>query len=218
MQRSRPLDVVELALEPCDPLADQPTIDFELALSGSTKEAEPAALAFEVGPRTDQPRSLIGECGELDLEPPLMGARPRAENFEDQTRPVDDLCLPVSFEGALLHRAQRTVDDDDADPIVADQGAQSVESPAAQQAAGPRPCYRRNLGANHIEPDCSRQTNRLLQPGLDSAACHFRRPAPGQRFWRRVNDERPTGAAAICGLARVCRVQDSAISLFESNS
>jgi hypothetical protein len=33
-----------------------------------------------------------------------------------------------------------------------------------------------------------------------------------------VNDERPTGAAAICGLARVCRVQDSAISLFESNS
>src|SRR6059058_4283573 len=125
MQRPRPLDVVELAFEPCDPFADQPAIDFEMALTGTAEEAEPAALAFEVGPRTDQPRSLIGECGELDLEPPLVGARPRAENFEDQTGPVDDLRLPVFFEGALLHRAQRAVNDDDADRIVADQSAES---------------------------------------------------------------------------------------------
>ena len=46
----------------------------------------------------------------------------------------------------------------------------------------------------------------------------FSRPPPGQRFCRRVNDERPTGAAAICGLVGVCGAQDSAISLFDSNS
>src|SRR5712671_6477145 len=218
MQRPRPLDVAELALEPRDPLADQTAIDFELALSGTAEEAEPAALAFEVGPRTDQPRPLVGECGQLDLEPPLVGARPRAENFEDQTGPVDDLCLPVFFEGALLHRAQRAVDDDDADPIVADHGAESVECPAAEQAARPRPCDRRDLGAHDIETDCLRQTNRLLQPSLDRAASHISRPPPGQRFWRRVNDERATGAAAICGLARVCGAQDSSISLFDSKS
>src|SRR5207247_2884309 len=139
------------AFEPRDPFADQPAIDFKLALSGTAEEAEPAALAFKVSPRTDQPRSLIGEGGELDLEPPLMGARPRAENFEDQTGPVDNLRLPVFFEVALLHRAQRAVDDDDADPIVADQAAQSVEGPAAEQAARPRPYDRRDLGADDIE-------------------------------------------------------------------
>src|SRR5436309_10459455 len=105
MGRPRPLDVGELALEPRDPLADQTAIDFELALSGSAEKAEPAPLALEVGPRTDQPRSLIGERRQLDLEPPLVGARPRTENFEDQTGPVDDLGLPVFFEVALLHRA-----------------------------------------------------------------------------------------------------------------
>jgi len=119
-------------------------------------------LAFEMGPRSDQPRSLVGECGQLDLEPPLMGARPRPKNFEDQTGSVDDLCLPVFFEGALLHRAQRPVDDDDADPIVADLGAKSVEGPAPEQAARPRSCNGRDLGADDIEPDRPRQTNRLL--------------------------------------------------------
>src|SRR6266550_5227276 len=131
MERPCALDVGKLALEPRDPLTNQTAIDFELALSGSAEEAEPAALTFEVGPRTDQPRPLVGERRELDLEPPLVGARPCAENFEDQTGPVDDLCLPVFFEGALLHRAQRAVDNDDADLIVADQGTESVECPAA---------------------------------------------------------------------------------------
>jgi hypothetical protein len=111
-----------------------------------------------------------------------VSARPCAENFEDQTGPVDDLCLPVSFEGALLHRAQRAVDDDDADPIVADQPAESVERPAAEQAARPPPCDGRDLGANDIETDRPRQTNRLLQPGLDRAASQISRPPPGQRF------------------------------------
>jgi len=96
-----------------------------------------------------------------------MGARPRPENLKDQTGSVDDLCLPVFFEGALLYRAQRPVDDDDADPIVADLGAKSVEGPASEQAARPRSCNGRDLGADDIEPDRPRQTNRLLQPSFD---------------------------------------------------
>src|ERR1700730_7367210 len=218
MQRPRPLDVAELALEPRDPLADQPPVDFELALSWSAEKAEPAPLALEMGPRTDQPRSLVGKCGQLDLESSLVGARLRAKNFQDQTGPVDDLRLPVSFEVALQHRAQRAVDHDDSDPVVADQLAEGVESPAAEQAARPGSCDRRDLGTHDIETDRPCQAHRLLEPGVDGTTSRVSRHPSGQRFWRRMDDECAAGAAETCGLARVCGAQDSSISLFDSNS
>ncbi len=119
MQGAGALDAVELALQPRDALADQPAVDFELALAGAAKKAEAAALAFEMGPRPHQPRALIGQRRQFDLQAALMGARALAEDFEDQAGAVDDLGLPASFEIALLHRRQRAVDDDEADRVVA---------------------------------------------------------------------------------------------------
>ena len=105
VQRAGALDVVELAAQPGDALADQPAVDFELAFARSAEKAETAALAFEMGPGPHQPRALVRQCRQLDLQPAFMGAGARAEDLEDQAGAVDDLGLPAPFEIALLHRA-----------------------------------------------------------------------------------------------------------------
>ena len=105
MQRAGALDVVELPAQPGDALADQPAVDFELALARSAEKSETAALAFEMRPRPDQPRTLVRQCRQFDLQAAFMSARAGAENLEDQAGAVDNLGLPAPFQIALLHRA-----------------------------------------------------------------------------------------------------------------
>ena len=64
-----------------------------------------------MGPGADQPRALISERGELDLQHALAGLGALAEDLQDQAGPVDDLGLPEPLEIALLHRRQRGIDD-----------------------------------------------------------------------------------------------------------
>ena len=149
MQGAGALDRVELALQPGDALADQPAVDFELAFAGAAEKAEAAALAFEMGPGAHQPRALIGQRRQFDLQAALMGARPRAEDLEDQPGAVDDLGLPAFFEIALLHRRQRAIDDDEPDLVLADQLAKIVDGAAAEQAARARPRNARFRRARH---------------------------------------------------------------------
>ena len=84
-----------------------------------------------------------------------MSARALAEYFKDQTAAVDDLGLPPPFEIALLHGAQRAIDDDEIDFVLADHFAETFNSAAAQQSARAWARNAGNLGANHIEPDRS---------------------------------------------------------------
>src|SRR5260221_1892194 len=112
MEGARPLGAFELVLELGDALADQPAVDLELALAGTAEEAVAAALTLQMGPGTHETRALIAERSELDLQPPLMSARPRAENLENQAGAVDDLAVPRLLEVALLDRRDRRVDDD----------------------------------------------------------------------------------------------------------
>ena len=95
VQRAGAFHLFELALQLGDALADQAAVDFDLAFAGAAEEAEAAALAFQVGPGPHQPRALIGERRQFDLQPAFMGAGARAEDFEDQAGAVDDLGLPL---------------------------------------------------------------------------------------------------------------------------
>jgi hypothetical protein len=131
MQIPRPSGRVEVALQPGNSLADQPPVDFELAFARAAEKAKPTALALEMCPGAYEPGPLIGERGQLDLQSALMRAGPLAENLQDQACPVDDLCLPAPLEIALLHRAQRGVDDDEPDVVFADQLAEAFDSAAA---------------------------------------------------------------------------------------
>lgn len=68
-----------------------------------------------------------------------MGAGPLAKNLEDQAGSVDDLRLPTSFQIALLHRRQRTVDDNETDRVVLDPFGNVFDRAAAKQGCRSRP-------------------------------------------------------------------------------
>ena len=195
MQGPGPLDGVELALEAGDALADQPSVEFELALARPAEKAEPAALAFEMGPRPHQPRALIRQRRQLDLQAALMGLGARPEYFENEAGAVDHLGLPAPFEVALLHRAHRRIDDDQPDAVVGDDCAQALDIAAAEQGRRHRPRNPHNLGADHLEVDRAGEPDRLIEAGVERT-CPALQVAGGSGFRRRMNDER---AAGRCG-------------------
>ena len=105
------LHLLQLALDLDDAFADQAAVGFDLGFAGTAEEAEAAALAFQVGPASDQARALIGQMRELDLQPAFPRVRALAEDFQDQRRAVEHLGRPGLFQIALLHRRERRVDD-----------------------------------------------------------------------------------------------------------
>ena len=60
MQRTGALHILQILLDAHDALVDQAAIHFDLAFARAADEAEAAALAFKMGPGTDQPAALIG--------------------------------------------------------------------------------------------------------------------------------------------------------------
>ena len=174
--------VVELALQLADALADQPAVDFELALAGPAEEAEAAALALQMGPRPHQPRALIGERRQLDLQPAFMGAGARAEDFEDEAGAVDDLGLPLALEIALLHRRQRPVDDDETDLLLGDRLAQRLDLAAADQRRRNRPVETHDLAGDDVEVDRLGEPDRLVEPASRRASSAVGRFAAGALF------------------------------------
>ncbi len=220
MQRARALDAVELALQPCDALADQPAVDFELALAGAAQKAEAAALAFEMGPRPHQPRALVGERRQLDLQPAFMGARALAEDFEDQPGAVDDLGLPASLEIALLHRRQCAVDHDEPDRVVFDATRGDCRRCRCRTTWRAAARTRRAISARTTSRRIARASPTASSSRASSrSARSFAVTPAGRRFWRRMQDQRAAGRRAV--RERQCvpfPAQSSSFSLPGSNS
>ena len=82
-------------------------------LSPGPARPDPALGPRQVGPQLGQPRQLVLELGQLDLEAALVGLGVEGEDVEDQPAAVDDLDVEQLLEGALLGRRQLVVGDED---------------------------------------------------------------------------------------------------------
>ena len=104
-------DVVEVRAHLLDLLADEAPVRLELALTGAAG-ADAAAGAREVGPHPRQPRQVVLERGQLDLQPSLAGRGMPGEDVDDQRRAVEHLAVEQLLEAALLVRRELVVDDE----------------------------------------------------------------------------------------------------------
>ena len=112
LRRALARDVRQALLQHLDALAEQPAVGLELRFAGAA-EADAALLALEVGPAADEPRQLMLDLRELDLQLAFGAARALREDVEDQRGAVDDAALECALEVALLRARERVVEDDE---------------------------------------------------------------------------------------------------------
>ena len=176
MQAAGALDPVERTLQPADADADLAPVGLDLRLARPAHEAEAAALAFQVGPGSHQATPLVAECGELDLQPALPGARPCRENFEDERRAVDHLAAPRAFEIALLHRGERPIHDDQAQFVRGYCLRHRLHPSGAEQGGRPRLLHGHDIGLHDVEVDGAGEAHRLGEATLGLSHAFARVP------------------------------------------
>jgi len=105
-------DLLDPLLHLRDPGPDDASVRLELALARSTRP-DPAAGPRQVGPQPRQPRQLVLELRQFDLETAFVGLGVEREDVEDEPAAVDDLDVEQLLEGPLLGRRQLVVGDQD---------------------------------------------------------------------------------------------------------
>ena len=153
-----------------DALVDEAPVGLDLRLAGAAEKAETAALALQVGPRANEPALLVGELGQLHLQPALAGAGTLAEDLQDQAGAVEHLAAPGLLKVALLHRAQGVVDDGERRLALADQGGELRHLAGAEQRRRPRLRQRHDLLGHHVKFYGARQAGGLGEAVLDGVS------------------------------------------------
>ena len=97
MQAARLDDHGQFLADRRDALIDQTAVGFDLRFARAAEETVAAALAFKMGPGAHQPAFLVGEMRKLHLQTAFSRQRTLAENFENETRAIEDLAAPCLF-------------------------------------------------------------------------------------------------------------------------
>ena len=202
------LDVAEVAFETGYSLADEAAVGFDLGFPGTAQEPETAALAFQVGPRAHQARTLIRQRRQLHLKLPLACAGTGPEDIQDEAGAVNDLALPSAFQVALLHGRQRRVDHRQPDTEAAvvgfltvgalalprgDQRAETIDGTQAHQRRGARPGNVEHGGVHDVEVDGFGEPHRFEQAVFRGA------PSLRSLLHDRVDDDAAFGAVVLGG-------------------
>ena len=140
-----------------------------------------------MGPGPHQPRLLIVQPRQLDLQTAFLGAGAAAEYLEDQAGAVDDLAVPGLFQIPLLHRRQGVVDDHRLGFRGADQGGQLIDLAGAEQGGGRHLADAHDLFPAHIKVERPGQSDGFLQT-LDRLSRAFTRAGVGAVG---MDDDRP---------------------------
>src|SRR5436305_726173 len=80
-------------------------VGFELLFTLSA-QTDAAFLPLEVGPAADEPRELVLDLRELDLQLALDAPRTHLEDVDNQAGAVDHPALELLLEIALLHAGE----------------------------------------------------------------------------------------------------------------
>ena len=169
-----------------------------------------------MGPGPHQPRALIGQRRQLDLQAALMGARPRAEDLQDQAGAVDHLGIPAFSRLRCCTGDKRAVDDDELDSFSLS-GRANFDRAAAEQASP---------GADAASARSRRRRRPDRWPGQ---ADRFGQPRFERRAWagpRRArcdfepDERRARGRSSRSFASEPCPhpVQASSLALSASNS
>lgn len=110
-------------------------VGLELRLAGAA-QADPALLAFEVGPGADQPRRQVLQLRELHLQLAFVAARALREDVEDQAGAIDHAPVQRALQIALLRGRERMIEDDDVDLVRVAGEAQFLGLAAADEHRG----------------------------------------------------------------------------------
>ena len=104
------LDLVQTLLGALDAFADHAAVQFDLGFTGAATGADAAALSFQVRPAAHQPGTEVLQPGQFHLQLTLVAPCPLGEYLQDQQGAVVDRQLHVTFQVALLGRAEALVE------------------------------------------------------------------------------------------------------------
>ena len=181
-------DLLDAFLHLRDPRPDDPPVRLELALAGSARP-DPALGPRQVGPQLGQPRQLVFELGELDLEPAFVGLRVEREDVEDQPAAVDDLDVEQALERALLGGRQLVVGDQQVEAGLALGGGELLglalaDVPVRVDMAAVLPLGADHVGTGRRSPGWRARRASPRRSSRPRCRCRRRRGTPSRRAER----------------------------------